>query len=76
MKTLKIDWLGRCDRCEREDALVETENGTSDWLYEGDRVMCSCGHTGYVAVSSCEPVAYAVWDELVEGYDRRANDDG
>ncbi|MEQ1977133.1 hypothetical protein [Xenorhabdus sp. SGI240] len=66
MKTVKVDWLGDCEKCGVESALVETENGKEDWLYEGDKVTCCCGHTGHVEILPCEPVAYAVWDELPE----------
>ncbi|OTA16056.1 hypothetical protein Xbed_03528 [Xenorhabdus beddingii] len=66
MKTVKVDWLGDCEKCGMDSALIET-NGNENWLYEGDVVTCcGCGHTGHVEILQCEPVAYAVWDELVE----------
>ncbi|WP_156115416.1 MULTISPECIES: hypothetical protein [Xenorhabdus] len=40
-----------------ESALVETETGYEDWLYEGDKVICNgCWRMGHIVILPCEPV--------------------
>lgn len=49
--TLKIDWLGNCPTCDREEHTVSTSEGNKDYLYEDDAVKCWCGQTGVIEVS-------------------------
>ncbi len=50
LKTLKIDWLGNCPTCGREEHTVSTSEGNKDYLYEDDAVKCWCGQTGVIEV--------------------------
>lgn len=64
MKALNIDWLSDCPACGHSQAMVKTENGWQDWLYDGDTVEClECGHKGVVEVIDSECVD-AAWDEV------------
>lgn len=63
MKTFKnVPWVGCCEKCDAERATVQTEKGSEDWFYDGDKVTCeNCGHTGVIeADGEC---AWCVWDE-------------
>lgn len=62
MKTLKIDWLNQCVKCESHDHTVNTENGSSKWLYDGDKVTCNvCGHAGEIEADGEQ--AWVNWNE-------------
>ena len=49
MNKIEIDWLDSCPKCDCSEHVVETVEGTKDWLYNGDKVTCGeCGHTGEI----------------------------
>ena len=62
LKTLKIDWLGHCPTCEREQHSVATSEGNKDYLYEDDTVKCWCGQTGVIETDG-QGHAWCNWDE-------------
>ncbi|HHG8604419.1 TPA: hypothetical protein ACPYUD_003656 [Morganella morganii] len=64
MKTVKIDWLEECPKYEHDVAVVQTEKGREDWLYDGDKVTCeNCGQVGIIeADGEC---GWVVWDETI-----------
>lgn len=62
MKTLKIDWLDTCSKCEHDVAIVQTEKGREDWLYADDKVTCDkCGHSGVIETDG--ECAWVAWGE-------------
>ncbi|WP_438334806.1 hypothetical protein [Edwardsiella tarda] len=62
MKVLRIKWAGYCPVCDSDELNVTTELGTSNFLYDGDDVVCSeCGKKGEIDCD--EGCAFAVWDE-------------
>lgn len=62
LKTLKIDWLGHCPTCEREQHTVSTSEGNKDYLYEDDTVKCWCGQIGVIETDG-QGHAWCNWDE-------------
>ena len=64
---VEVFWLEECNKCGHGWAIVETTEGTEDFLFDGDKILCpSCGHTGQVAVTDDyaeDCVAYAVWND-------------
>lgn len=64
MKTFKnVTFLGCCDKCDAEQATVETEKGSDNWFYDGDKVTCEiCGHSGLIETDG--ESAWCVWDEV------------
>jgi len=66
MKTLAINWLAPCPHCGNDTAMVKTEKGDKDWLYDGDAVTCmstSCGMKGVIEIFDADS-ADVVWDEI------------
>lgn len=69
-RTVEVFWLDSCNKCGHDWAVVETDEGTEDFLFDGDKISCKeCGHTGCVEVTDDyaeDCFAYAVWDEIKE----------
>lgn len=62
MRKLNIKWLQDCPACNHETAIVCTENGYNNWLYEGDEVSCKkCNHKGLIEVVE-DGVVEVHWD--------------
>lgn len=67
MNPILIDWLGMCPRCNCTAALVTTDRGNYENLYEGDKLECAeCGSKGEVTI--IDDYAIADWE-----YDRGLN---
>lgn len=65
MNKIEIDWLDSCSKCDCSEHVVETVEGTKDWLYNGDKVTCGeCGHTGEIEADG--ETAWVNWDEAQE----------
>lgn len=39
-KTLQIDWLGSCPKCDCSEHIVKTTDGSEEWLISNDEVKC------------------------------------
>ena len=66
MKNVEIDWLGCCSNCGCELAIVTTEHGCNEYLFDDDVVTCyECGNHGtvYVDYSDDLPVAICRWGD-------------
>ena len=62
---IEIDWLDSCPKCDCSEHVVETVEGTKDWLYNGDKVTCGeCGHTGEIEADG--ETAWVDWDDPQE----------
>lgn len=61
-KNLKINWLGKCPKCERTEHTVTTLNGNEKFLYDDDIVECWCGQKGLID-SHGMGCAWCEWDE-------------
>lgn len=62
---IKIDWLGECPVCGDVNHLVETEKGTTNTLYDGDKVECTkCGHSGVIETDGMN--AWCEWEDVTE----------
>jgi len=61
-KKLKISWLGQCPKCELDEHVVTTREGTENQLHEGDQVECWCGQTGIIETDGAG-VAWCEWDK-------------
>jgi hypothetical protein len=65
MNKIEIDWLDSCPKCDCSEHVVETVEGTKDWLYNGDKVTCGeCGHTGEIEADG--ETAWVNWNEAQE----------
>ena len=61
MKELMIDWLGPCENCGNEEAVVTTD-GDYNGLYDGDDAKCTeCGACG--AVHCTDITAFVIWND-------------
>lgn len=70
MREIEIDWLGACPACSNDLSIVNTEAEGGEYLDLDDDVRCSgCGHKGVIDIDESydPPVAYASWDDVVEG---------
>lgn len=62
---IKINWLGECPACNSVHHLVDTEKGTSNSLYDGDKVECiKCGHGGLIETDGMN--AWPEWEGVTE----------
>ena len=59
MKTLKIEWLGKCPNCKNTKHQVTTEDGNCNWLYDFDKVECLC-----CEIEADGEAAWVVWGEV------------
>ena len=49
MNKIEIYWLASCPKCDCSEHVVETTEGTKDYLFSGDKVTCGeCEHTGEI----------------------------
>lgn len=62
VKKIKVDWLGKCPKCERTEHTASTVEGNKSYLYDGDIVECWCGQTGVIDVDSIGS-AWCEWNE-------------
>lgn len=62
-KTLRIDWLGSCPKCDCSEHIVKTIDGSEKWLYSDDEVTCGeCGHEGLIDADG--EAAWVEWDSV------------
>lgn len=60
---IEISWLDSCPNCDCSEHVVETVEGTNEWLYSGDKVTCGeCEHTGEIEADG--ETAWVNWDEV------------
>lgn len=62
VKKIKVDWLGKCPKCERTEHTASTVEGNKSYLYDGDIVECWCGQTGVIDVDGIGS-AWCEWNE-------------
>lgn len=60
---IKISWLDSCPNCDCSEHVVETVEGTNEWLYSSDKVTCGeCERTGEIEADG--ETAWVNWDEV------------